>query len=73
MSSTDGDRNAVVRRPERLDPAQLKAIAGGLARRLARPATALVAVVAAMCLAAQAPATLPVIVVLAVVWRRWRK
>jgi hypothetical protein len=71
MSSTDGDRNAVGRRAERLDPAQLKAIAGG--RRLVRPATAVVAVVAAMCLAAQAPATLPVIVVLALVWRRWRK
>jgi hypothetical protein len=70
MSSTDGDCNAVEPRRQRQDLVQLKLIAGSLARRPARPAATLVAVVAAMCLAAEAPATLPLIVVLAVVWRR---
>jgi hypothetical protein len=37
MSSTDGDRNAVERRPQRLDPAQLPGLAGSLARRSVRP------------------------------------
>jgi hypothetical protein len=73
MSSTDGNRNAVDRRPQRLDLAQLRALAGSLAGRSVRPAMTLVAVVAAMCLAAQAPATLLVIVVLAVVRRRRRR
>ena len=70
MSSTDGDRNAVDRSSQRLDRAQLRALAGNLAGRSVRPAVALVAVFAAMCLAAQAPATLPVMVALALVWRR---
>ena len=70
MSSTDSDRNAVDRSSQRLDRAQLRALAERLAGRSVRPAVALVVVFAAMYLAAQAPATLPVMVVLALVWRR---
>jgi hypothetical protein len=73
MSSTDGNPNAVDRRVQRLDRAQLRGLAGNFAARSVRPAAALVAVFAAMCLAAQAPATLTVMVVLALVWRRRRR
>jgi len=73
MSFNDGDGGAAERRRERLDVVQLRALAGGLARRSVRPAAALVAVVAALRVGAQAQATLPVIVVLAVVWCRRRR
>ena len=72
MSSTDEYGATGQRRSERLGVGQLRAVAGSLVSRSVRPAAAAVVVAAAMCLAAQAPATLPLMVVLAVVCRHRR-
>ena len=73
MSSDDGNGRTVARKPQRLELAQLRAVAGVLARRSARPAAAFMAVVAAMCIAARWPGALVAIVPAAVMWRRLRR
>ena len=73
MSPTDGDRSPAVRNAEQPALAQLRILARTLARRSARPALTLLVVGVAMIVAANAPATLLVMVPAAVWYRRRRR
>jgi hypothetical protein len=73
MPHTDGDCSAAVRKAEQPVLAQLRIFARTLARRSARPALTLLVVGAAMVVAANAPATLLVMLPAAVWCRRWRR
>ena len=73
MPPTDGDRSPAVRKAERPALAQLRIFARNLAHRSARPALTLLVVGAAMVVAANAPATLLVMLPAAVWYRRRRR
>ena len=73
MPPTDGDRSPAVRKAEQPALAQLRILARNLARRSARPALSLLVVGVAMVVAANAPATLLVMLPGAVWYRRRRR
>ena len=73
MPPTDGDRSPAVRKAEQPVLGQLRILAGTLARRSARPALTLLVVGVAMVVAANAPATLLVMLPAAVWYRRRRR
>ena len=73
MPPTDGDRSAAVRKAEHPALAQLRILARIVARRSAGPALTLLVVGVAMVVAANAPATLLVMLPGAVWYRRRRR